>query len=82
MKPADASLHPEREHRQVAAVGEQLERAHLGDLPGQVQRHVLAGLLDLPVALEAEAQEVVVLRDTLAPDREKFSANVGISPPR
>ena len=58
-------LQREREHRELAPVGQQLERAHLADRLGRVQRDVTALLLDRAVALEAETQEVVVLRADL-----------------
>src|SRR5579859_180586 len=51
----------EREYRKIPAFGEQLERAHGRDFAGQVERYVLARLLHMPVALEAEPDEVVVL---------------------
>jgi len=35
-------------------LGEQLERAHLGDLAGQVERDVLAGPMHVPVAAQTE----------------------------
>jgi hypothetical protein len=59
--PGDVVTQPEREDRKVPALGEQLERAYLGDLAGQVQRDVLAGLLHPLVALMPEPDEVVVL---------------------
>src|SRR5262249_31979345 len=47
------------------AVAEQLERAQLDDLRREVLPDVVGGLMDLPVALEAQAQEVVVAGDDL-----------------
>jgi hypothetical protein len=61
----------EREHRKLTAVGDQSERADLGDRVGGVARHVARRLLHAAVAVEAEAQEVVVLgRDLVAGPRE------------
>src|SRR5580704_3225406 len=48
------------------AVAEQLERAQLDDLGGKVLAYVIGGLVDAAVAVEAEAQEVVVAGDDLA----------------
>jgi hypothetical protein len=61
----DAVVHLEGEDGKLAAVSEQGERSHPGDILGEPHGDVTAGLLDTTVALEAEAQEVVVLRDHL-----------------
>ena len=47
-------LESEREHRQLAAVGDELERPQLGNRIGCVPGDVPARLLHLPVAVEAE----------------------------
>src|SRR5580700_11929702 len=47
------------------AVAEQLERAQLDDLGGEVLADVIGRLVNAPVALEAKAQEVVVTGDDL-----------------
>src|SRR5439155_20810514 len=47
------------------AVAEQLERAQLGDLAGEVLAYLVGGQVNAPVALEAKAQEVVVTGDDL-----------------
>src|SRR6185437_11748034 len=48
------------------AVAQQLERAQLDDLRGQVLADVVGRLMDGPVALMAEPQEIVVTGDDLA----------------
>ena len=55
----------------AAAVVDDLKRAQLVDLIGQILGRVVAGLLDLSVAFLAQAQEVVVLgHDLSAGSRE------------
>ena len=50
-----------RDERHVGAVGEDLEHVHLGELVRQAERGVFARLVDPPVAVAAQPQEVVVL---------------------
>ena len=61
----DPVLQLEGEHRQLVAPRDQLERPELGDLRRQPRGDVARVALHLPVAVEAEAEEVVVLRDDL-----------------
>ena len=58
-------LQREREDRQLVAAGQQLERPELVEPRGETGRDVPRVLLHAPVALEAQPQEVVVLRDHL-----------------
>ena len=55
----------EREDGKLRAVGYELEGTELGDGGGAEGRYVPALLLDAPVALETEPDEVVVLRHDL-----------------
>src|SRR5262245_9359462 len=61
----DPVLHLEGEDGELVPACEQLERPELLDLAGQPRRDVACVSLDSPIAVEAEAQEVVVLRDHL-----------------
>ena len=65
VKLSTSSLELEGEHRQLVAAGEKLERSELRDPGRQAGRDVARVLLHLPVALEPEPDEVVVLRDDL-----------------
>ena len=66
----------------AVAVERQLERSELADLAADVLRRVIAVLLDATIALPPEPQEQVVLEMICPPGREKFSAKVGMFPPR
>src|SRR5215211_2699178 len=61
----DPVPHGEGEDRELVPARQQLEGPELLDLPRQPRGDVAGVSLDVPVALEAEPQEVVVLRDHL-----------------
>ena len=65
MKLSTSSLQREGEHGQLVAARQELERPELRDLGREARRHLARVALDSPVAVEAEAEEVVVLRDDL-----------------
>ena len=61
----DLVLQRESEDRQLVSSRQELEGAHLGDLRREARGDVAGVRLDAAVALEAESEEVVVLRDDL-----------------
>src|SRR4051812_2058737 len=61
----DLRLQREGDDGQVRAVGDDMELGHAGQRSGDVQGDVLAGLLDHPVALAAQPQELEVLQHDL-----------------
>ena len=61
----DRGIELEGEHGQLVAACQELERAELLDLLRQPRRDLARVALHLGEAVEAEAQEVVILRDDL-----------------
>ena len=61
----DVVLHGEREHRKLVPSRHELERPELRDARREPRGDLACVRLHLPVALEPEAEEVVVLRDHL-----------------
>jgi hypothetical protein len=79
-------VHPvpdfEGEDRKLAAVGYELEGTEFGDGGGAVGGNVPALLLDAPVALETEPQEIVVLGHDLRARAREVERESGHVPPR
>ncbi len=73
---------PPGEDRDIRSVVPELEGFHRADLRGQLLSDLARGLLHFGEPFTAQSEELVVLQEHLRPGREKFSANVGISPPR
>ena len=79
---AEVAGEPEADHRDRRSVGDHLEVLAVAQLVAEPARGVRQALHHLGVAGAAQPQEVVVLADDLVAGREKFSVNVGMSPPR